>query len=211
MTTLHRLPGIARLAIVLEVFLGIGALFGGGALILAPDGHLLGMPTKLLAGSPFPNFLVPGIILFTFVGLAPLLAAAITVRRLALAPIAAVVVGLTLIGWVSVEMVVLAGPGAGPGPSTSCSAHASPRSAWPGGVRPRMLPHLAESPGRVSDGSDWPPTPVMGAAACTLVANAYCSSHLVIVLALGWRFVMRNRAAPEFRNLCGRSAGATTT
>jgi len=111
MTTLHRLPGIARLAIVLEVFLGIGALFGGGALILAPDGHLLGMPTKLLAGSPFPNFLVPGIILFTFVGLAPLLAAAITVRRLALAPIAAVVVGLTLIGWVSVEMVVLAGLG----------------------------------------------------------------------------------------------------
>ena len=111
MTTLHRLPGIARLAIVLEVFLGIGALFGGGALILAPDGHLLGMPTKLLAGSPFPNFLVPGIILFTFVGLAPLVAAAITFRRQALAPIAAVVVGLTLIGWVSVEMVVLAGLG----------------------------------------------------------------------------------------------------
>ena len=111
MTTWHRLAGIARLAIVLEVFLGLGALFGGGALILAPDGHLLGMPTKLLAGSPFPNFLVPGIILFTFVGLAPLVAAAITFRRQALAPIAAVVVGLTLIGWVSVEMVVLAGLG----------------------------------------------------------------------------------------------------
>jgi hypothetical protein len=105
------LPGIARLAVVLEIFLGIGALFGGGAFILAPDGHLLGMPTKLLAGSPFPSFLVPGIILFTFVGLAPLLAAAITVRRQALAPMAAVAVGLTLIGWVSVEMVVLAGLG----------------------------------------------------------------------------------------------------
>jgi hypothetical protein len=39
------------------------------------------MPTKLLAGSPFPSFLVPGIILFTFVGLAPLMAAALTVRR----------------------------------------------------------------------------------------------------------------------------------
>jgi hypothetical protein len=105
------LPGIARLAVVLEVFLGIGALFGGGALILAPDGHLLGMPTKLLAGSPFPSFLVPGIILFTLVGVAPLLAAAMTVRRQAFAPVAAMAVGLTLIGWVSVEMVVLAGPG----------------------------------------------------------------------------------------------------
>jgi hypothetical protein len=105
------LPAIARLAVVLEIFLGVGALFGGGAFILAPDGHLLGMPTKLLAGSPFPSFLIPGIILFTFVGLAPLLAAAITFRRRAFAPLAAIAVGLTLIGWVSVEMVVLAGPG----------------------------------------------------------------------------------------------------
>ena len=69
------LPGIARLAVVLEVFLGLGALFGGGALILAPDGHLLGMPVKLLAGSPFPSFLVPGIILFGLIGVAPLMAA----------------------------------------------------------------------------------------------------------------------------------------
>jgi hypothetical protein len=105
------LPVIAKLAIGLEVFLGIGALFGGGALILAPDGHLLGMPVKLLAGSPFPSFLVPGIILFSLVGVAPLMAAAITLRRHVLAPLAAVVVGLILIGWVSVEMVVLAGLG----------------------------------------------------------------------------------------------------
>lgn len=96
---------------MLEVFLGLGALFGGGALILAPDGHLLGMPTTLLAGSPFPSYVVPGIVLFTLVGLAPLLAAALTVRGQAVAPFAAIAVGLTLIGWVSVEMVVLAGPG----------------------------------------------------------------------------------------------------
>lgn len=107
----QKLPGIARLAVALEIFLGLGALFGGGAFILAPDGHLLGMPATLLAGSPFPFYLVPGIILFTFVGVAPLLAAAVTVRRHAIAPLAAVAVGLTLIGWVSVEMVVLAGLG----------------------------------------------------------------------------------------------------
>ena len=110
-STPRPLPGIARLAVALEIFLGLGALFGGGALILAPDGHFLGMPTTLLAGSPFPSFLVPGIILFTFVGLGPLLAAALTVGRHAFAPLAAIAVGLTLIGWVAVEMVVLAGPG----------------------------------------------------------------------------------------------------
>ena len=107
----QKLPGIARLAIVLEISLGLGALFGGGALILGPDGHLLGMPTTLLAGSPFPSYLLPGIVLFTLVGVAPLVAAVITFRRHAIAPLAAIAVGLTLIGWVSVEMVVLAGLG----------------------------------------------------------------------------------------------------
>jgi hypothetical protein len=111
LSTSRPLPGIARLAVVLEIVVGIGALFGGGLLILAPDGHLLGMTTRTLAGSPFPSYLVTGIILFVFIGVAPLLAAAITVRRLAIARLAAVAVGLTLIGWISVEMVVLAGIG----------------------------------------------------------------------------------------------------
>jgi hypothetical protein len=107
----RRLPGVARLAMGLEIFLGIGALFGGGALVIAPDGHLLGMPTSLLAGTPFSSFLVPGICLFLFVGIAPLLAAAITVRRQSIAPLAAVAVGLTLMAWITAEMIALAGLG----------------------------------------------------------------------------------------------------
>lgn len=110
-STSRRLPGTARFALVLEIFLGISALFGGGLFILAPDGHLLGMTTKTLAGSPFGSYLVPGIILFAFVGVAPLLAAVMTVLRQAIAPLAAVAVGLTLIGWISIEMVMLAGIG----------------------------------------------------------------------------------------------------
>jgi hypothetical protein len=106
-----RLPGIARLAVGLEIFLGIGALFGGGLLILAPDGRLLGMPTTLLSGTPFRSFLVPGLCLFVFVGIAPLVAAAMILRRQAIAPLAAVAVGLTLVGWIAAEMVALAGLG----------------------------------------------------------------------------------------------------
>ena len=106
----HRLPGIARLAVALEIFLAIGALLGGGMLILSPSGHLLGMPLSLLAGTPFQSFLVPGLLLFTFIGVAPVLAAVVTARRQAIAPLAAVAVGLTLMGWITVEMVMLAGP-----------------------------------------------------------------------------------------------------
>jgi hypothetical protein len=103
--------GIARLAVILEVFLGLGAMAGGAMLILGPDGHLLGMPTTMLSGTPFRDYLVPGIILFTAVGLAPMVIAAITLRRHPIAPLAAVAVGLTLIGWITVEMVMLNGPG----------------------------------------------------------------------------------------------------
>jgi len=52
-------------------FLGLGAIFGGGVLIISPTGKLFGMPLSLLDNSPFTNFLVPGIILFTVLGLVP--------------------------------------------------------------------------------------------------------------------------------------------
>lgn len=103
------LPGIARHAVTLEILLGVGALYGGSQFIVAPDGHLLGLKTSMLNGSPFRSYLGPGILLFSFIGVAPMLAAAITLRRRAAAPLAAVAVGLILIGWISAEMVMLAG------------------------------------------------------------------------------------------------------
>ena len=108
-STSARLPGLARLAIVLEILLGIGAVGGGSMFILAPDGHLLGMPLKMLEGTPFHSFLVPGLLLFTFVGVGPILAAVITARLLAMGPLAALAVGVTLMTWITVEMVIFAG------------------------------------------------------------------------------------------------------
>jgi hypothetical protein len=105
----RRLPGLGRLAVVLEIFLGIGALFGGGQFILAPDGHLVGIPPSMLAGTPFHSFLVPGLLLFTFIGVGPILAATITARRWAIGPLAALAVGLTLMVWITAEMVIFAG------------------------------------------------------------------------------------------------------
>lgn len=64
-----------HLLIILHFFLGIGALFGGGALILSPNGALLKMPLNLLRSSPFDSFLIPGLILFTVLGLLPLFTA----------------------------------------------------------------------------------------------------------------------------------------
>ena len=54
-------------------FLALGAIIGGGILTISPTGKLLRMPLYLLEKSPFNNYLIPGIILFSVLGLAPLL------------------------------------------------------------------------------------------------------------------------------------------
>jgi hypothetical protein len=69
------------------------------------------MTTKMLNGTPFNSYLVPGLILFTVIGVLPMVAAAITLRRMTIAPYLAIAVGAILVGWIAVEMVMLAGPG----------------------------------------------------------------------------------------------------
>jgi len=55
--------------------LALSAIGGGLVLIIAPNGKLMGMPLSLLEKSPFDSFLIPGIILFTVLGIAPVLLA----------------------------------------------------------------------------------------------------------------------------------------
>ena len=63
----HR-PVISWILIILLFFLGIGGMISGAMLFASPDGRLMGFTTGLLQGSPFSDFLIPGIILFLFVG-----------------------------------------------------------------------------------------------------------------------------------------------
>lgn len=69
--TTNQLSLGARILIFLNAFLGFSALIPGAAFILAPDGHLIQMPLGNLANSPFPDFLIPGILLFVFIGIYP--------------------------------------------------------------------------------------------------------------------------------------------
>lgn len=65
-------PFIVWLLILLQVLLALGALLGGGAFLLAPDGHLIKMPISHLKNAPFSDFLIPGLFLFTFLGIYPI-------------------------------------------------------------------------------------------------------------------------------------------
>jgi len=61
-----------NLLIFLLALLGLGAIFGGIIFIISPSGKLFGMPLSMLENSPFNNFLIPGIILFSVLGLVPI-------------------------------------------------------------------------------------------------------------------------------------------
>lgn len=65
-------PFAVSALIFIQIFLGLNGLLGGGAFLLAPDGHILQMPFSHLKNTPFRDFLVPGLLLFVFLGLYPM-------------------------------------------------------------------------------------------------------------------------------------------
>jgi hypothetical protein len=97
----------AEATLVLEVLLSVGALGGGLVLMIAPRGEIMPLPLAALAGSPFDTYFVPGLILFTIIGLGPLVAAVLTWARHPVAPFLAVVVGAGLLIWVAVEVAII--------------------------------------------------------------------------------------------------------
>jgi hypothetical protein len=98
---------LARTAIVLEMLLGLGAVAGGIALMVGPRGEIIPMSTSLLAGSPFSDYFVPGLILFAIVGLGTLTVAVLAWRDNPWAPLLTVGVGAALVIWLLVEFAVI--------------------------------------------------------------------------------------------------------
>ncbi|WP_405153520.1 hypothetical protein [Paenibacillus sp. FSL K6-0108] len=74
-------PGRSWAIIIMQGLLSIGAIFGGGALIIDPSGNLVQMPKSLLEHSPFGSFLIPGIILLLVLGVMPAIIAISLFRR----------------------------------------------------------------------------------------------------------------------------------
>jgi len=107
----------------LLAFLGIGAIGGGGALIVSPSGQLLRMPLSMLEKSPFSSFLIPGIILFLVFGIAPCILIFSLLRKtgnkfaerlnffrdMHWSWSYSIYVGFSLIIWIQLQMVFLGG------------------------------------------------------------------------------------------------------
>jgi endonuclease/exonuclease/phosphatase family metal-dependent hydrolase len=116
-----RRPKALVALVVVQLFQALGGLAGGAVLIASPDGHLMKMPLSNLDGSPFRDFLIPGIILFVVLGMGPLAAALVLVRRPRSATLERVnpfpheywgwtlsgAIGAGLVIWIAVETLIV--------------------------------------------------------------------------------------------------------
>ncbi|MFZ5440289.1 MAG: hypothetical protein ACOZQL_09790 [Myxococcota bacterium] len=98
---------LMRVLLGLEVFVGVGGLYGGFALLSDPRGSPLGMPVSMLEHSPFSNYLIPGIVLFAVNGVFPLVAVFAQWLKLDWAKLLHLGVGVLLTGWMVVQLVMV--------------------------------------------------------------------------------------------------------
>ncbi len=78
---MKKLKFTGNLLLSLLGFLSVGAIYGGVALMIKPDGSFFEMSIDILRNSPFKNFLIPGIILLFTFGLIPIYITYAIVKR----------------------------------------------------------------------------------------------------------------------------------
>ena len=88
----------------LEIFVGLGGVAGGWGLMSAPDGSNVGMAPAWLADSPFPDFLIPGMVLLAVNGIGQLVGGGLTFARARIYTEAAIGLGMFLMAWILAQV-----------------------------------------------------------------------------------------------------------
>jgi hypothetical protein len=114
-TFLDKRPGTVTALLVLLAVQAAGAIGGGIGLVQDPDDNI-GLPVSLLEGTPFNDYLIPGLILLIVVGLFPLVVLYGLARRRKWGWWLAVAAGAGLVIWIITEAALLGYlPGSGIG------------------------------------------------------------------------------------------------
>jgi hypothetical protein len=97
---------IYGLIFALHAFVGIGAMAGGLGTILNPEAPM-GAPVEMLENSPFSNFLIPGIILFTIIGLGNVISAIAILFKSRFQGYISSVFSWALVIWIVVQCIMI--------------------------------------------------------------------------------------------------------
>jgi len=94
------------LTIILLFFLALNAIGGGLFLIADPSGETIQIPVELLQGTPFNDYLFPGIILVFTNGILSLAFAILTIKQSKNYHWFIILQGCVLIGWLTIELIL---------------------------------------------------------------------------------------------------------
>ena len=97
------------LLVILLVFLSLSGLFGIMFLI-DPSGNLVDMPLSYLDKLPIDTFFLPGLFLLIVYGIGSAIIAYGLIRQQFWAPIAGLLLGLVLVGWVIGQIILWGEP-----------------------------------------------------------------------------------------------------
>lgn len=97
---------VYRLLFILHLFVGIGALFGGAAAVLNPNSPM-GIPTDTLKNSPFDNFLIPGVLLFSVIGIGNIISAITLKLKFKFQGYISGVFSAALVFWIIIQCIML--------------------------------------------------------------------------------------------------------
>jgi hypothetical protein len=95
------------LLFILVSFIALTATFSGLIMMSNPDGSILKIPLSLLSGTPFKNFLLPGLLLTALVGVSNLIAVYYNILKHPLRYNWAMAGGFMISGWIIVQMILI--------------------------------------------------------------------------------------------------------
>ena len=120
---INEIKRVQSIFLIVLGFLALGAIGGGLVLIVSSDGALIGLPLSEFKNMPFTSYLIPGIILFSVLGLAPSLLI-IALLKKPESKIAeqfnifkdihwswtySIYIAFILIGWIHIQLIFLQG------------------------------------------------------------------------------------------------------
>lgn len=94
-------------AITLMILTGINAVIAGLLFMISPSGEKMGMTIEYLKYSPFTNFFIPGLVLFTVNGLLNFYTTYLTWKKLPKYTLYIVAQGILLVGWIGVQILMV--------------------------------------------------------------------------------------------------------
>ena len=97
------------LLLIVLLFLSLSGLFGI-IFLIDPSGALVEMPLSMLDKLPIDTFFWPGVYLLLVYGLGAAVIAYALFRRLSWAPLAALLLGVLLVGWVMGQIILWGAP-----------------------------------------------------------------------------------------------------